>query len=691
MHYENAEEMDFAARVKRSIQEYAPRLHHYFENRPQTDVHIRFNSLDESANGMATGFPYNIMTLNLERPDKTSYLYSEKSKWIDTLVVHEYIHIITMDMTSGVVDWLRYLFGSSVKVNGVMPSWAIEGVAVWAEDEFVGSGRAQDQDLLDDLSVILNSSNSCTDISCLDEPNHRPYGGLPYWVGGSFFKYVEDQKPETLSCIFNNHSDQIPFFFHFTFKNCFGKGLESTFEDYLVSMRGRTPCNKNREFCRWLDKNDFKTELVEWQIPPIKKNGQYYFVYKPIYKNGTSEQFLYSLSSKNLELIQLPFRYGSAEWVSNLIEKDRNLYVESTQSTVMKLKRRRYLLNQGKFQEVKKKSFSQREPVSKKLKSEGYFPLRYLTPEFLLTEIATDTNEYRLNVSTQLVDPLNQHQTFLNFGLLSFDAGRKNNYSLTHRYNQFEINEESRSRRSYSISGGRYSYLQSFDDSYVFSESLSIGHSQSYSYQNHSFSFSVNASQGKEEGGIFDREYTQGSVSGGYTKRWASSQLSFGGALGHNSNQNLEDYFFTNLSARYATFFNRLRFTTSLKFAKFFKDVYSGGLVRGGGYSSALSGTRSYEFYPVAFGNLLGNEMYYGNLNLSYPLRYFGIGYGMFPAFLKSTRLKGGVQAVKTDFYISTTALERNQDLYAAYAGLSLSTKLAYQIDVDIDVIYSQI
>ena len=130
IHY-TKEKIFYKNKVIQVIKNDLDSYHRYFNYRPQSDVHFLIVSATE-ANGLASVFPYNVITLNDFPPVETNYLANTKD-WIRQLVVHEYIHILTMDMTKGYINNLRYVFGSMVKTNAVIPRWLSEGVAVWAE------------------------------------------------------------------------------------------------------------------------------------------------------------------------------------------------------------------------------------------------------------------------------------------------------------------------------------------------------------------------------------------------------------------------------------------------------------------------------------------------------------------------------------------------------------------------------
>lgn len=268
---------DFRKKIVEVIQSEFEYFHQYFDYRPQGDVHFLIVSAMES-NGLAKVFPYNMVILNDYPPLAPHYL-SNTTDWIKQLVVHEYIHILTMDMTRGPINKLRYIFGSMVKTNAVIPRWLAEGVAVWAESLSrnvtnkepvkVLEGRANHQGVLFDVYNQLKSDSNCNSISCLDEPQYYPYGNLLYWVGGTFLQYLETTKKGAISCIFKNHSDGIPFLLNSIFEVCVGQNVEKSFQAFRTSFMAKNShlesyCPLNSGRCQKLKKKNLLV-YTDWQ------------------------------------------------------------------------------------------------------------------------------------------------------------------------------------------------------------------------------------------------------------------------------------------------------------------------------------------------------------------------------------------------------------------------------------------
>ncbi len=105
-------------------------------------VDIVVNDRTDVSNAFASSFPYNkIMVYPV--PYDTEVLVSEYYDWVEELAIHELTHIIANDSVFGAYKALKFIFGNSMRPNGVQPAWLIEGLAVYQETERTLSGRGR--------------------------------------------------------------------------------------------------------------------------------------------------------------------------------------------------------------------------------------------------------------------------------------------------------------------------------------------------------------------------------------------------------------------------------------------------------------------------------------------------------------------------------------------------------------------
>lgn len=223
----------YVKRVAQILAEDGKKVIEYFGYVPWNTLHILVDGfvsdrISDSANGAATVRPRPWILLNTAPPHGIEHLVT-RGDWVKTLVLHELIHILHLDQTSGFMKFLRYLFGSDGKFNGVTPRWFAEGIATWGEAEFTNGGRLTRGLFNFDFKNRMISKNFCRSSVCLDDPGTYPFGSSAYWVGSHFSKWLEDSKPGAIACLVRENSNNIPGFLSWAFKDCLGKDYQSLF------------------------------------------------------------------------------------------------------------------------------------------------------------------------------------------------------------------------------------------------------------------------------------------------------------------------------------------------------------------------------------------------------------------------------------------------------------------------------
>ncbi len=221
----------------------------YFNYIPQEPTHIIFKDGARDANGLAKVFPRNVIEINPFPPVGEEYLSIDRD-WLRSVLIHEFIHIVQMEMTRGFPDFLRWFIGSTAKFAGVIPSWFSEGVAVWGESFFTAEGRIRNQEMQLQLAMRLRNPNFCSSVSCLDDPGISPFQQYPYWVGGFFIDYLENKKEGTVRCLAQSNAGYLPFFLDYSFEKCTGESVTVLFKEftkqYLKRFSSTLKDRKNR-------------------------------------------------------------------------------------------------------------------------------------------------------------------------------------------------------------------------------------------------------------------------------------------------------------------------------------------------------------------------------------------------------------------------------------------------------------
>lgn len=259
---------------------YFPKIHSYFKYVPRTQVHLMYEEVSLDSNGSAQVFPYNIIRLQDYPPTGDSSLLAAHD-WLRSLIIHEYIHIVTLEMTNGWINSLRKVFGSTMKFAALNPRWFLEGIATWGESYFTDEGRLYHPSIINVVIGLLKDPNFCDDLSCLDTPAIYPHGSTAYWVGAHFLQYVEKKKKDTLQCWADQNSRSFPLFVNKRFTQCFGKDIYNAFlefrtdflklnDQFLCPFQDKLACNELKKFQS--KHNDFKGALENENFAAIMIN-----------------------------------------------------------------------------------------------------------------------------------------------------------------------------------------------------------------------------------------------------------------------------------------------------------------------------------------------------------------------------------------------------------------------------------
>jgi hypothetical protein len=165
-----------------------PLLNH----RPSQRVEVSISDYGDSANGSATALPTPRMVLYGAPPRLDSSL-GDYDNWLRLLIFHEFTHILQLDRVSGLPALVNALFGRTLAPNQNLPSFQLEGGAVWAESFasqrgrihsalFRGFLRAQA------LEGRLHGLDAMTHV-----PGEWPDANIWYLYGGHFTHWVVEQ------------------------------------------------------------------------------------------------------------------------------------------------------------------------------------------------------------------------------------------------------------------------------------------------------------------------------------------------------------------------------------------------------------------------------------------------------------------------------------------------------------------
>lgn len=202
-------------------------------------THVVLSGQDDLPNGWATPFPFNVIEIRTVWPEPSSEL-GNSDDWLRLVFSHEYMHIRHLDRSRGMMAGLRRVFGRApfVMPNLFLPTWQVEGIAVWQESAVTGGGRVLDGTARRVVEAAARGGRF--------EPIDRvsgglvswPAGGGPYVYGGLFHAYLADRfGDDALERLADRSAAWAPFLGGMAFRRTFGASVSSLWRDFGESVR----------------------------------------------------------------------------------------------------------------------------------------------------------------------------------------------------------------------------------------------------------------------------------------------------------------------------------------------------------------------------------------------------------------------------------------------------------------------
>ncbi len=157
----------------------------WFDSRPHEKVEVVITDDTDSTNGFTSVIPYNRIHLFARPPSAFSSL-NDHDDWLYALFLHEFIHIVHLDMYYGLHALYNTIFGKTLIPNAAQPDWFIEGIATFGESRFSGGGRIRSSI----YRMYLRTAVIENDFKPIDVISNGTYEwpqGTVYYLYGSFF------------------------------------------------------------------------------------------------------------------------------------------------------------------------------------------------------------------------------------------------------------------------------------------------------------------------------------------------------------------------------------------------------------------------------------------------------------------------------------------------------------------------
>lgn len=207
-----------------------------FKEGPSKTIILLQDNTD-NANGSADFLPYPHITVYPVLPNTLDSI-DEYGDWPLEMMVHEYTHILNMYPAHGFYWPLKYIFGTMMRPNAVLPRWYLEGLAVDLETALTDGGRLRSSDTgAAARALVLSNRLRIEDLPRIGENSIPtwPYGGRPYLFGGWWWETVQKEKGYSIIETWNqNYSRRLPFLLNGPMREQTGKSaqqiLDTTFD-----------------------------------------------------------------------------------------------------------------------------------------------------------------------------------------------------------------------------------------------------------------------------------------------------------------------------------------------------------------------------------------------------------------------------------------------------------------------------
>jgi len=214
---------------------------------PEDKTDIILTDEYDVSNGWATPFPSNRTGIFLSGPDSVESL-EDISDWLETVIKHEYLHILHLDKATGAASYMRKIFGRAAYIfpffsafpNAYQPAWIIEGIATYIEtDNRRGVGRGQSSYF--DMMMRMEALNKFKSLAHINVPSvtEWPMNTTRYLYGVNFFQFMDKKygKDKIIDLIDNYSNNLIPWRLNSNATQSIGKNLYALWDEFETSTK----------------------------------------------------------------------------------------------------------------------------------------------------------------------------------------------------------------------------------------------------------------------------------------------------------------------------------------------------------------------------------------------------------------------------------------------------------------------
>jgi hypothetical protein len=201
---------------------------------PPKLTHVILADQTELSNGFATPLPYDTVFITAVWPAGSDFI-GNTNDWLRLAFTHEFTHIVHLDRSEGWARLVRGIFGRTAIAfpNLFLPTWQIEGLAVYEESVLTGEGRLH----AGDFRAITSEAARGRRLEPLDRATGPiidwPDGYAPYAYGVGFHAYLADTYGAAkFAELADATARRVPYTASRVFERIYGRSLGNLWRDY---------------------------------------------------------------------------------------------------------------------------------------------------------------------------------------------------------------------------------------------------------------------------------------------------------------------------------------------------------------------------------------------------------------------------------------------------------------------------
>ncbi|MBX9765913.1 MAG: hypothetical protein K2X47_01465, partial [Bdellovibrionales bacterium] len=214
-----------------------------FTEAPKQKTLVILRDDTDLANGLAMGIPQPTITAYPVLPSVQDSI-ADYTVWSRDLLLHEYTHILNFEPASGVMTPLRWIFGSIVRPNGLLPRWYLEGLAVYLETAFSKHGRLRSSQYRGMVrAMVLENILEKEPFERINESSipEWPLGSRPYFFGAWLWQRMGTLGGfEAIGLLNESYSGRLPFLLGGPAESRFGQDYSGLLSQVYAEMKANT-------------------------------------------------------------------------------------------------------------------------------------------------------------------------------------------------------------------------------------------------------------------------------------------------------------------------------------------------------------------------------------------------------------------------------------------------------------------